>query len=67
MRQALMIGNSDGIGLAVTQRLLKDEWHIIGISRLQICMAKKPTSYTAPRIVIPLVKFRKLMMKLGGK
>ena len=32
MQQALMIGNSDGIGLAATKRLLNAEWNIIGIS-----------------------------------
>lgn len=37
------------------------------IDHLQICLEKKPVCYTAPRIVTPLVKFRKLMMKLGGK
>ncbi len=36
------------------------------VDHLQICMVKKPIRYTAPRIVIPLVKFRKLMMRLGG-
>ena len=35
------------------------------VDHLQICMEKKPTRYSAPCIVIPLVKFRKLMMKLG--
>jgi short-subunit dehydrogenase len=37
------------------------------VDHLQICIDKKPTCYTAPRIAIPLVKFRKLMMRLGGK
>lgn len=37
------------------------------IDHLQICMKKKPICYTAPRIVTPLIKFRKLMMRLGGK
>ena len=37
------------------------------VDHLQICLEKKPIRYTAPRIAIPLVKFRKLMMKLGGK
>ena len=31
--QALMVGNSDGIGLATTRRLLAAGWNIIGISR----------------------------------
>ena len=37
------------------------------IDHLQTCIEKKPICYTAPRIAIPLVKFRKLMMRLGGK
>jgi short-subunit dehydrogenase len=32
-RKALMVGNSDGIGLATTRRLLADNWDIFGISR----------------------------------
>lgn len=31
--KALIIGNSDGIGLAITNALLKREWKIVGISR----------------------------------
>jgi len=34
------------------------------VRHLLICMDKKPVRYTAPRIVIPLVKFRKWMMRL---
>lgn len=37
------------------------------IDHLQTCIERKPICYTAPRIAIPLVKFRKLMMRLGGK
>ncbi len=36
------------------------------VDHLQTCIEKKPARYTAPRIAIPLVKFRKLMMKLAG-
>jgi short-subunit dehydrogenase len=32
-KKALIIGNSDGIGLAATRELLKREWSVIGISR----------------------------------
>ena len=32
-RKALLIGNSDGIGLATTKALLKQGWKVIGISR----------------------------------
>jgi short-subunit dehydrogenase len=31
--KALLIGNSDGIGLATTRELLKREWKVVGISR----------------------------------
>lgn len=31
--RALLVGNSDGIGLATTRRLLEGGWHIIGVSR----------------------------------
>ena len=31
--KVLLIGNSDGIGLATTKELLKQEWEVIGISR----------------------------------
>lgn len=31
--QALLIGNSDGMGLATTRRLLSQGWNVIGISR----------------------------------
>jgi short-subunit dehydrogenase len=37
------------------------------VDHLERCIRKKPVCYTAPKIVIPLVKFRKLMMRLGGK
>ena len=31
--KALLIGNSDGIGLAATRELLKQGWKVVGISR----------------------------------
>ncbi len=37
------------------------------VDHLENCIRKKPTRYSAPKIVIPLIKFRKLMMKLGSK
>ena len=37
------------------------------VDHLEICIKKKPVCYTAPRAAIPLVKFRKLIMKMGGK
>ena len=33
LKRALFIGNSDGIGLATTRRLLKAGWEIVGISK----------------------------------
>jgi short-subunit dehydrogenase len=36
------------------------------VDHLETCIRKKPVCYTAPRIAIPLVKFRKFMMRLGG-
>ncbi len=37
------------------------------VDHLEYCIRKKPVCYTAPKVVIPLIKFRKLMMRLGGK
>lgn len=33
VRQAVVVGNSDGIGLALTRRLLADGWAVTGLSR----------------------------------
>ena len=35
------------------------------VDHLETCISKKPVRYTAPRLAIPLVKFRKFMMRLG--
>ena len=32
-RRVLVIGNSDGIGLALTRRLLAEGWTVTGLSR----------------------------------
>ncbi|MBN2041230.1 MAG: SDR family NAD(P)-dependent oxidoreductase [Spirochaetes bacterium] len=37
------------------------------VDHLETCINKKPFRYTAPKAVIPFIKFRKLMMKLIGK
>jgi len=37
------------------------------VDHLESCISNKPVCYTAPRIAIPLIKVRKLMMRLGGK
>lgn len=36
------------------------------VDHLELCIMRRPTCYTAPRIAVPLVKFRKLMMWLGA-
>src|SRR5262245_9286172 len=33
MRRALIVGNSDGIGLALTRKLLAAGWEVTGVSR----------------------------------
>ena len=35
------------------------------VDHLETCISRKPARYTAPRIAVPLVKFRKLMMRLA--
>jgi short-subunit dehydrogenase len=37
------------------------------VGHLESCIRRKPVCYTAPKIAIPLVKFRKIMMRFGGK
>jgi short-subunit dehydrogenase len=37
------------------------------VDHLESCIRKKPVSYTAPKIAIPLIKFRKMMMKAGKR
>jgi short-subunit dehydrogenase len=37
------------------------------VDHIQFCIRKKPVRFTAPKIAIPLVKFRKLMMRLGER
>ncbi|MBN1664527.1 MAG: SDR family NAD(P)-dependent oxidoreductase [Deltaproteobacteria bacterium] len=36
------------------------------VDHLETCIRKKPRCYTAPNIVVPLIKFRKFMMRLSG-
>jgi short-subunit dehydrogenase len=36
------------------------------VGHLETCINKKPVRYTAPLVAIPMVKFRRLMMTLGG-
>ena len=37
------------------------------VNHLVKCMKNKPIRYTAPKIVIPLIKFRKIMMRITGQ
>lgn len=37
------------------------------VEHMEYCIKKKPACHTAPKLAIPLIKFLKLMIKLGGK
>lgn len=37
------------------------------VDHLEICLSKKPINYIAPKAIVPLIKFRKWLMKLGAK
>ena len=37
------------------------------VDYIEHCMRAKPVNFTAPKIVIPLIKFRKFMLMLGAK
>jgi short-subunit dehydrogenase len=37
------------------------------VSHLENCIRKKPVCFTAPKVAIPLIKFRRLMMRLGAR
>ncbi|MEJ2627515.1 MAG: SDR family NAD(P)-dependent oxidoreductase [bacterium] len=37
------------------------------VDHLMKCIKKKPVRYTAPGIIVPLVKFRKVLIKLRGE
>jgi len=36
------------------------------VDHIETCIKRKPACYSAPRIIIPLIKIHKLMMRLGG-
>jgi NAD(P)-dependent dehydrogenase (short-subunit alcohol dehydrogenase family) len=42
VRRALIVGNSDGIGLALTRRLLADGWAVAGVSRRASPLGEPP-------------------------
>lgn len=37
------------------------------VDHIEYCISKKPGRYSAPKILIPLIKLRKLMMRAGSK
>jgi len=36
------------------------------VDHQEICIRRKPARYSAPKIAIPLIKLRRLMMALGA-
>ncbi|MGM0441144.1 MAG: SDR family NAD(P)-dependent oxidoreductase [Elusimicrobiota bacterium] len=49
-KKALLIGNSDGIGLATTKRLLKKGWEVTGISRSRPDIDSRNYSHTVKQV-----------------
>jgi short-subunit dehydrogenase len=58
---ALIVGNSDGIGLAVTRRLLKKDWRVVGISRSDLRL--EHTSYMHHVADVTRDEFTRLLQK----
>jgi NAD(P)-dependent dehydrogenase (short-subunit alcohol dehydrogenase family) len=48
--RALLVGNSDGIGLAGPKRLLAAGWDVVGVSRSQSALALKPTDVNVTNV-----------------
>lgn len=59
--KALLIGNSDGIGLAATRELLKRGWKVAGISR-----SESPVENPAYEHIITSVQDRQYPVKLNS-
>jgi len=57
--KALLIGNSDGIGLATTRVLLKQGWKVVGISR-----SESPIETTSYQHIIAKVQDSQYVVKL---
>lgn len=53
MIRALIVGNSDGIGLALTRRLLDDGWTVTGISRRDSGIAHERYSHRIADVTDP--------------
>jgi short-subunit dehydrogenase len=58
-KNALIIGNSSGIGLSITKELLKREWEIVGISR-----SKSPIESQSYKHIVTEVQQNEYMEKL---
>ncbi len=54
-RRALLIGNSDGIGLATTRRLLDEGWTVAGLSRSPSPLTHASYEHMAKGDVRPLM------------
>ncbi|MBN1945941.1 MAG: SDR family NAD(P)-dependent oxidoreductase [Bradymonadales bacterium] len=61
---ALLIGNSDGIGLATTRRLLSEGWSAIGVSRSDSPV--ESASYTHHVSDVTSLQYVRLLDRLAG-
>ena len=53
MRHAIIIGNTDGIGLALTERLLADGWAVTGLSRRPATVEHERYGHVAADVTAP--------------
>ncbi len=66
VNHALLIGNSDGIGLATTRELLKQGWRVTGISRSDSPIKDKRYRHHKAKVQDPqFLKILKSIMKTG--
>ena len=63
--RALLIGNSDGIGLATTRRLLEKEWQAIGISRSSSPIERDSYEHHVADVTSP--EFPALLAQVTGR
>lgn len=61
-KKAIVVGNSDGIGLEVTKQLLKDEWSIIGISRSELNLPDE--NYQHFTVSVELSRYQDILREL---
>jgi short-subunit dehydrogenase len=62
-KSALLVGNSDGIGLAVTRRLLADGWEVTGVSRSSSPV--QDSSYTHHVLDVTSAEYPELLSQLA--